>query len=362
MTHFILLDARFHDHLISLGRADLTEETLQLEDVGSEFPAVVSLAAKGQPSLFKAATLLVPIYLPYWDYEFTVEDLQAMATNFDAKDPPPILLNHDWDADKIQGHVRAMRYDESTQRLRVLLEFLGESACTYVTDKRWRKLSGGFRIPRDPEDGAPIHSKASVLEASVTPFPMVGEAKMDMTEVNMEDKKPAGEEKGKPTAAESQTPAAGASDVSAQAKDTKITAGDISSHPDFLALQAKAAKAEAKVDANEVRLQALEAQYAQQQADIRKKADEDFIEALIGAGFSTPALKDDEIKVLASLNGAARDSYIALRKQLPAKAWPDGGRQSDTTLSHPGQDVQAQQEARLVALAAKIGTNGEVNK
>lgn len=342
------------EQTLRLDFAQLTEAVpdhgiMQLEDSTGEFAAVKTMAANGEPSLFKAATLIVPMYLPFWDYEVTVEDCEAMERNFDAADPPPILLNHDWDADGIQGHIRAARWDSLGQRFRILMEFLGADACTFVQDRRWRKISGGFRLVRD-DQGAPVHSKFSFFEVSVTPFPMVGQAKIDMEVKTMSNPvtppppKDEGKKEEQTVAAQAQTPAPATAAETVQAQSLP----DISSHPLFLAMQAQNAQAIARVEA-------IEAERKAEKLTARKKADEADLLALVCEGFSLPEteLQTKEAAFMASLSDEQKPAYIALRRSLP-KAWPSGGRQAEVKLQTPGQDPQTTIEAQLSAIGAQF--------
>lgn len=321
-------------------------DVLQLEDPGTEFPGVKPTVTD-EPQLFRAATLLVPIYLPVWDYEFMSEDLQAMASAFRASDPPPVLVNHAWDADKIYGHVRAMRYDSGTQRLRVLLEFLGDHACQRVKDGRWRKLSGGFTVTRGDR------SKSRVDEASVTPFPMVGEAQIDKTtEVSMSKTAtppPDGEDKKKeetvaasaqPAAPQTPPPAPKVDPVQAQAP-----AADVTKDPAFLALQKQ--------------FQDLQAERAQEKLEARQAQDKADLIQLVAEGYSLPeeGLQAKEAAFMAKLSIDQKADYLALRRSLP-KAWQSGGRQSVPKPAQPGVDPQSAVEAQLLQIGAQ--RNGKV--
>ncbi len=89
-------------------------------------------------------------------FEFTADDIQLYAENFDPDDPPPIVLDNELSARSTVGRIRALWVDHERPRLAgvpVLMgswEFLGQENVEKVLDGRFSRVNGRFGYGPEP--------------------------------------------------------------------------------------------------------------------------------------------------------------------------------------------------------------------
>lgn len=225
----------------------------------------------------------------YNGHEFTPDYLRAVAKNYNPSQPPPIVKDHKLDdADACYGRVRGLRFDEDSQKLLSLSEFLGSHAIERVQDGRWDKLSGRF-----------LMRSQRMTELSVTLNPAYTGSKIKTkTEVRMSKK------------TQEETP--GTAAVATETQQTPAAEVKLEKSARELELEAKLADSEAKLAKADER----ETKREEEAQLRRKREDEKDWELLLAQGFTEPYLEEAEKGFIAKLSEATKEDYLALRRSM----------------------------------------------
>lgn len=320
--------------------------------IETEIPAVlaapVKLEAYGIPgggdgeededeTLFREVQLLAPG--TYTDangrkFEVTDANLKEYAANFDPRNNPPILLDHEVKAENQKGWIRAVRYeagfDENSSRLMSLWEFLDEDAICKVKKGLWKRVSGSFGV-----------AVRRVIEGSVVVFGAYDRGPGDRAEILKKKGKAC---MSKPTTpAPETTPDKGAAPA-AQTEAAPLAAPAVSVAPSTTPNDSAALAAELNNMRSEM-------------ARMRAREDASDFRLLMAEGYSTPANEAKEVAFLGKLPTGLKDEYLSLRRTLP-KAW-QAGRESVPSEPSPLQASSSKdlsQEALLSQLQEEAGT------
>ena len=286
-------------------------------EIPATLSAPVKLEAYGLPcldeesdeeeeSLFREVQLLAPgSYTDANGRKFEVTDahLKEYAANFDPRDNPPILLDHEVRADNQKGWIRAVRYeagfDENSSRLMSLWEFLDEEAICKVKKGLWKRVSGSFGV-----------AVRRVIEGSIVVFGAYNRGPGDRAEIL--------KKKGNACMSKPNTPAP---DVTPETTGA-APAAQTQTAP-LAAASAVAPVAPAAAPNEVAELSAELSQMRARMARMRAKEDASDFRLLMAEGFSTPANEAKEIAFLGKLPEELKDDYLALRRTLP-KAWAAG--------------------------------------
>lgn len=275
------------------------------------------------PREMREVLVMTPGTYGWAEHTWTLADLQEIARNFDAGDPPPVQLDHSYSARDTVGYVRGLRLQG--EALYALAEFIGSEAVERVRTGLYRKVSAGLLIQ-------PIQA---LRELSVTPFPAVAHAAIKKEEIDMAIGA---------TPAPSATPPAAATAQAATLSTTPAPAAPEQPAAAPLAVDQTSVELRATLEAQQARIAQLEAQQAEQAKLARQAQDNaDYIELCqAGKTVSAPEVKALELKILGSLTAEQRPDYLALRKALP-NAWPTG-RTVTADLSRDGSTRAAEDE------------------
>ena len=299
-------------------------------------------AEGGEKALLRECEVLTPG--TYNGFPFSADELRDYARNHSPADPPPIIKDHNLkDADNGHGYVRGMRYDEESQMLLCLAEFLGSHAVERVKDKRWKKLSGRFNISENPE-------RRRMTELSVTLKPA-------FTGSRIGRKKEAPMSKGSAEQAKLSAQNGTEKPVPTPPPETEAT----------LTKSAREIELEAKLAAAEEQAAKKDSDFEAKLAARRAREDEKDWQLLLHAGVTEPHMKDAELSFMGQLPEDLKEAYIEL-SQGRSKA-TRYGRQSTPTVPEAVEDTTAlladdkkKQEVMLAAAQAALGqttTNGK---
>lgn len=308
---------------------------VKLEAYG--LPGVSEGDGKEEESLFREVQLLAPgTYTDANGRKFEVTDahLKEYAANFDARNNPPILLDHEVKAENQKGWIRAIRYeagfDENSSRLVSLWEFLDEDAICKVKKGLWKRVSGSFGV-----------AVRRVIEGSIVVFGAYDRGPEDRAEILRK--------KGKANMSKPNTPAPELTPGQGAAPAVQTDAAPLAAAPVAPVVPAAASNEVAELSAELSQMRA-------RMARMRAKEDAADFRLLMAEGFSTPANESKEVAFLGKLPEELKDDYLSLRRTLP-KAWQAG---RESTPSDPSplsatSSADVSQDALLAQLQEQSG-------
>lgn len=320
---------------------------------------------KPQPTerrrLFREVRFLSP---GKWNgFDFTDGHLRNFSNNYSRLANPPIILDHEWSIHNASGYIRALRYQEGFTEtdsvLYALWEFLGVFACDKVEDGLWKRVSGGFLVPKDP-------AQQRVYEGSVVLLGAYDNGPFDRAQIlgghnEMSTGNTPSTPQVTPVAVNLSTPAAPAPapapaqggappEPAPPAAPAPATAPAVALAlpPELSSVLVNLTNAVTQLNANQVALATevanLGKESAEQKQLDRTRLDEAAHSELVRMGKSTPGLKEKELSILVKLSGKEREDYLEMRRELPTSTWPARNRQypgAGVSLAQPGGDPQA---------------------
>lgn len=308
---------------------------VKLEAYG--LPGGAESEKKEEESLFREVQILAPgTYIDANGRKFEVTDahLKEYAANFDPRNNPPILLDHEVKADNQKGWIRAIRYeagfDENSSRLMSLWEFLDEEAICKVKKGLWKRVSGSFGV-----------AVRRVIEGSIVVFGAYDRGPGDRAEILRK--------KGKANMSKPNTPAPELTPGTPAVPAAQPDAAPLAAAPVAPVVPAAASNEVAELSAELSQMRA-------RMARMRAKEDAADFRLLMAEGFSSPANESKEVAFLGKLPEELKDDYLSLRRTLP-KAWQAG---RESTPSDPSplsatSSADVSQDALLAQLQEQSG-------